>query len=55
MLRIFPSGLAPLGILLDRSQHSVEHVLITKRLGQKIDSSSFHGFDGHRNVAMAGQ
>src|SRR3984957_13263223 len=46
-------GLASLPIPLDRHHHSVEHLLVTKRFGQKIDCSPLHGPDGHRNVAMA--
>ena len=46
--------LAPLSIPVDRRHYGIEHVLITKRLGQEIDRSSLHGPDGHRNVAMAG-
>src|SRR3984957_11165623 len=45
--------LAPLSIPLDRRHYGIEHVLITKRLGQEIDRSSLHSPDGHRNVAVA--
>src|SRR3977135_1661327 len=32
----------------------IQHVLVPKRFDQEIDSSSLHGPDGRRNIAMAG-
>src|SRR5260370_26526172 len=32
----------------------MQHVLIAKRLGQKIDRAGFHGLDGHGYIAVAG-
>ena len=45
---------APFAIALDRRSNRIQHILIAKRLGQKIDCSSLHGFDRHGDVAMAG-
>ena len=47
-------GFASLAIPFNRHRHSVQHVLVAKRLGQEIDRSALHRPDGHRNVAMAG-
>src|SRR5215471_4655327 len=46
--------LAPASIALERGGDRIQHVLIAKRLGQKIDRAGFHGLDRHRDVAVAG-
>src|SRR5437763_15596866 len=46
--------LSPLAVALERSSDRVQHVLIAKRLGEKIDSAGFHGLHRHRDVAVPG-
>ncbi len=42
----------PFAVQHDGCGHRVEHVLIAKRLDEKIDGAGFHRTDAHRNVAM---
>src|SRR5258708_37570212 len=46
--------LSPAAIALERRGDRMQHVLIAKRLGQKIDRAGFHGLDGHGYIAVAG-
>src|SRR5215831_1047555 len=46
--------LAPAAIALERGGDRIQHVLIAKRLGQKIDRAGLHGLDRHGDVAVAG-
>src|SRR5262249_23372956 len=46
--------LAALTIAFERDAHRIKEVLLAEWLGQKLDRSGLHGFDRHRNVAMAG-
>src|SRR5262249_49678902 len=46
-------GRAPSVVTFDRGRDGVDHVLIAKRLWQKVDSASFHRTDRHGDVAMA--
>jgi len=45
---------SPVAIALKRRGDRIQHVLIAKRLGQKIDRAGFHGLDRHGDVAVAG-
>jgi hypothetical protein len=45
---------ASLPIAFDCGRDGIQHVLVPKRFDQEIDSSSLHGPDGRRNIAMAG-
>src|ERR1700722_18371992 len=51
-MRDYLVSFAPLPIPSNRRHHSVQHFLLAKRLGQKIDRSTLHGPDSHRDVAM---
>ena len=46
--------LSPLAVALERGGDRVQHVLIAKRLGEKIDGAGFHGLHRHGNVAVPG-
>src|SRR5437588_2816911 len=46
--------LAPEPVAVDRCSDRVQHVLITKRLGQEIDGPRLHGLYRHGYVAMSG-
>src|SRR5882757_9501265 len=39
-------------ISLERPDHGIQDILVTERLGQEVDGSSFHCLDRHRNVAV---
>src|SRR5260221_1706872 len=41
-------------VALERGGDRVQHVLIAKRLGEKIDGAGFHGLHRHRDVAVPG-
>src|SRR5262249_11372525 len=53
-VRQLPFISSPVAIPLERRGDRIQHVLIAKRLGQKIDRAGFHGLDRHGNVAVAG-
>ncbi|MGF6870861.1 hypothetical protein OKW35_000315 [Paraburkholderia sp. MM5477-R1] len=46
-------GRAARRIARQRIRDCVQHVLIAKGLGKKVERSRFHGLDGHFHVAMA--
>src|SRR5213080_3573079 len=46
--------LSTAAIVVERRGDRMQHVLIAKRLGQKIDRAGFHGLDGHGYIAVAG-
>src|SRR5262249_27565666 len=46
--------LAPGTIAHKCGSDGIQEILLTKRLGQKLNSSGLHGLDRHGNVAVAG-
>jgi hypothetical protein len=45
---------SPVAVALERGGDRVQHVLIAKRLGEKIDRACFHSLDRHGDIAVAG-
>ena len=44
-----------LAVSLEGSRNRFKQILISKRLGQKLNSACFHRANGHGNVGMAGK
>jgi hypothetical protein len=52
-LRQVAFGCPPLPVTFDRGQHGVDHLLVTEGLRKKVDCTSLHGADRHRNIAIS--
>jgi|SRR3954454_9640466 len=47
-------GRTALSIALDGKYYGIEHVLIAKRLGQKVNGAALHSTNRHRYIAVSG-